>query len=68
MINSLMYVMMKIRLDIAYAMFVLSRFDVNSNKTHFVTTKYVLRYLKGTLNMSIIYDDNDALIGYIDAN
>jgi len=49
-------------------MSVLSRFDINSNKTHFVATKHVLRYLKGILNMSIIYDDNDALIDYIDAN
>ena len=61
-----MYVMIKTRLDVAYAISILSRFETNSNKTHLIATKYVLRYLKEILHMRIIYEENDVLIDYID--
>ena len=67
-VDSLMYVMMKTRLDIAYAVSILSRFETNSNKTHLIVAKHVLRYLKETLHMKIIYEENDVLIDYINVD
>ena len=67
-IDSLMYVMMKTRLDIAYVISILSRFETNSNKTYLTAAKHVLRYLKETLYMRITYEENDILIDYIDVD
>ena len=67
-VDSLMYVMMKTRLDVAYAVSILSRFETNSNKTHLTAAKHVLRYLKETLHMRITYEENDVLIDYIDVD
>jgi len=58
-IDSLMYAIIEIRSNIAYAMLVLSRFCNNSNKTHEIATKHVLRYLKDILHIEIIYKEND---------
>jgi len=63
-----MYAIIETRLDIAYAMLVLSKFCNNSNKIHEIATKYVLRYLKGILHIEITYKGNDQLINYIDVD
>ena len=67
-VDSLIYVMMKTRLDIAYIVSILSRFEINSNKTYLIAAKYVLRYLKETLHMRITYEENDVIIDYIDVD
>ena len=64
MIDFLMYVMMKTRLDIAFAINRLSQFNINFTSQHLKAAKHVFRYLKETLNLSITYDDDDRFIEY----
>lgn len=61
-----MYAIIETRLNIVFAIIVLSRFDINSNKQHLIIAKYIFRYLRNILNIEIIYKDNDVLVDYID--
>lgn len=63
-----MYVIIEIRSNNIYVVFVLNRFYINLNKTHFIVAKYVFRYFKDNFNLNIIYKSNNALIDYIDVN
>jgi hypothetical protein len=49
-IRSLMYAMLRSRLDIAFAVSIVSRFALNPTAKHITAVKRILRYLKGTLN------------------
>ena len=53
-IGSLMYAMVCTRSDIGYAVEVVSRFMSNPDKEHWNAVKWILRYMKGTSNMSLI--------------
>jgi hypothetical protein len=53
-IGSLMY-LVKSRLDICYAMNVLSKFMSQSRQTHWTTMKHVLRYLRGIIRYGLRY-------------
>ena len=55
---------------IAFTMNSLARFNSNSQNDHWKALKQVLRYLKGTNNVGILYkqDGSDKCIGYNDAN
>ena len=59
-----MYAMMQIRPNIYYIVFVLSRYNNNSNSKHIAIIKRVIRYLKNTLNYEITYDTETDLVGY----
>ena len=65
-----MYLAVSTRPDIAFAMNSLARFNSNSQNDHWKALKQVLRYLKGTNNVGILYkqDGSDKCIGYNDAN
>ena len=52
-VGSLMYAMVCTRPDIGYAVGVVSRFMSNPGKEHWNAVKWILRYLKGTLNMCL---------------
>ena len=67
-IEFLMYAMVQTRPDIVYAVSVLSRFSTNPNHTHMTAAKHVLRYLKGTLYLSITYDEGNSLLDYTDVD
>jgi hypothetical protein len=54
MIASLMH-LVNIRLDIRYVVSVLSHFMSQPRKTHRITTKHVLRYLRGTISYELRY-------------
>jgi hypothetical protein len=58
------------RLDICFAVNILSRFLVEPKHVHLVAAKHVMRYLKGTMDYGLGYDgDHDfTLSGYTDAN
>ncbi|GAA0175884.1 hypothetical protein LIER_28978 [Lithospermum erythrorhizon] len=49
-VGSIMYAMTCTRLDLGYAIVVLSRFLSNPSKEHWEGIKWILRYLKGQLN------------------
>ena len=54
-IGSLMYAIVCIRLNIAHAVGVESRYMSNPRKQHWETVKWILRYLKGTANLALCF-------------
>ncbi|MCO5583106.1 hypothetical protein L7F22_037014 [Adiantum nelumboides] len=67
--GSLMYAMVAIRPDIAFAVGVVSRFMSNPGKKHWEAAKGVLRYLNGTKDMCICFGKGDlSIVGYTDAD
>jgi len=54
------------RLEIAYAVSILSQFMAKPHESHWITAKRVLRYLKGTINFGVEYTNacNVELIGH----
>jgi hypothetical protein len=59
LIGSLQYIALSTRPDISYAVNQLSRYLSNPGHQHWVSGKRVLRYLKGTARMSLLYKDHD---------
>nr|GEY29854.1 zinc finger, CCHC-type [Tanacetum cinerariifolium] len=57
-VGSLMYLMVCTRPDIAYAVSIVSRYLVNSGKNHWEAVKWILKYLRGTANVGLIYGTN----------
>jgi hypothetical protein len=59
LIGALQYIALSTRPDIAYAVNQLSRFLSDPGNQHWLGGKRVLRYLKGTAKMSLLYKDYD---------
>lgn len=55
LIGSLMFVMLGSRPDLAFTVTVLSRFLENPHQNHWKAAKRVLRYLKGTKDLALVY-------------
>lgn len=54
-------------------MSVTSRFMVNLEKDHWTVVKWIFRYLKGTINMTLVYgedssDEEPNILGFIDVD
>ena len=71
-IGSITYTVTGTRPDLAQTLGSLSQFCSNPGKEHWVASKRILRYIKGSLNYGIVYDGskrNDVtLIGYTNAD
>nr|GEW75968.1 copia protein [Tanacetum cinerariifolium] len=69
MIGSLMYLTSS-RPDLIYAVFLYSRYQAKPTEKHLNAVKWILRYLKGTINMGLWYskDTGMSLTTYADAN
>ena len=52
-VGSLMYVMIGTRPNIAYGVSLVSRFMSSPSKEHWKSVKWILRYLKGTLDKGL---------------
>ncbi|PKA57319.1 Retrovirus-related Pol polyprotein from transposon TNT 1-94 [Apostasia shenzhenica] len=64
----LMYAMICTRPDLSHAVSV-SRYMANPGKEHWNVLKWILRYLKGTLDCGLLFKknlDSDLLVGYVD--
>lgn len=70
LIGNLMYLAVLTRPDIAYAVSFLSQFNNCYNKVHWQCAKRILRYLKGTKNVSMKFEKTDSLnlVGFVDAD
>ena len=66
-IGSLMYLMVDTRLDIAFALGMLSRFTSQPQSHHQIALQRLLRYIKATQSLRITYRSGQ-LIGYTDAD
>jgi len=60
LVGSLQYIALSVRPDIAYSVNQLSRFLSNPGHEHWLGGKRVLKYLKGTAKMSLMYMNYDA--------
>ena len=70
LIRSLRY-LLHTQPDMTYSVIILSRYMVNPTSDHWIAAKRVLRYLKRTINFSLIYGKgvNDLnVIGYSDSD
>eukprot|EP00253_Pinus_taeda_P022748 PITA_22748 len=68
-VGSLMYAMVFTRPNIAHAVGVVSRYMNNPEKEHWMAVKWILRYLKGTIDQALCFGgSNISLQGYVDAN
>ena len=69
LVDSLMY-LKTTRLDIMYAVSVISRFMDSPKNTHWQEGKRILRYIVGTLNYGIMYSSSNdfQLVGYTDSD
>lgn len=71
-VGSLMYLMVCTRPDIALAMRKMSMYMSNPGKVHWEAVKWILRYLKSTVDYGLLFDgllDNvKSLFGYVDVD
>ena len=68
-IDSLMYAMVCTRPNIAHAMGIVSRFMSRPRKQHWEAIKWILRYLKGSLDTCLCFTCASLkLQGYVDTN
>lgn len=70
-IGCLMYAMLCTRPDICIAVNILSRFQSKNNKELWQCLKRVLRYIKGSINIKLVYkkdEFSDILIGFVDSD
>lgn len=68
-IGSLMYAMLCTRPDIAYAVSLTSRYQSNPGLEHWIAVKNILKYLRRTKDLFLIYGGGDLqLDGYTDSD
>lgn len=70
LVGALMYIATCTRPDIAYAVGEVAKFCERYGKAHWAAAKRILKYLKTTLDISIVFDGSSKgeLIAYADAN
>ncbi|KAL5580423.1 hypothetical protein UlMin_012865 [Ulmus minor] len=70
-VGSVMFTMVSTRLDISNVISVLNKFMSNPEKEHWVRMKWLLRYLKGSSDVGLIYEKRGNSIwleGYSDSD
>ena len=68
-IGSIIYAMLCTRPDVAYALSVTTRFQTNPSEPHWVAVKTILKYLRRTKELFLIYRRDDLKVrGYTDSN
>ena len=68
-VGSLLYLCVKTRPDIAFAVNSVTKFFSNPTKLHRTAVKRILRYLRGTSNLGLYYSSKDLTFsGYSDAD
>ncbi|GKC61313.1 hypothetical protein Tco_1088911 [Tanacetum coccineum] len=60
-IGSIMYAMTCTRLDVSFALSVVSRHQQNSGEGHWTTVKNILKYLRNTKDRFLVYDGEEEL-------
>lgn len=70
-VGCLMYAMVCTRPDIAQAVGVVSKYMANPGKEHWNAVKWILRYLKGTKDLGILFErkhESESVVGYVDSD
>lgn len=60
LVGSLMYLAISTRPDIAHVVSYLSQFNENFDKEHWAAGKRVLKYLKGTIDVEMMFERTSA--------
>ncbi len=70
LVGSLLYCAIGTRPDTAQAVGAVSKFNSNPSEAHLTAAKRILRYLKGTADLTLKYEKSkaNALMGYSDAD
>lgn len=70
--GSIMYSMVSTRPDIAYGLGLVSRFMSKPSREHWQAVKWLLRYLKGSAKLKLMYSGNEQstcdVVGYCDSD
>ena len=67
-VDSLMYVMVCTRTNIAHAMRVVRRYMKNLGKENWEAIKWILRYLRGANSHALCFGGSDIILqGYVDS-
>ena len=61
-IGSIMYTMLSTRLDVCLAISLAERYQSNPGKEHWTSVKNILKYLKRTKDMFLIYGGDEELV------
>ena len=69
-IGSIMYAMLCTRPDVCLAIRLAERYQSNPGMEHWTTVKNILKYLKSTKDVFLVYGGDEELIkkGYVDAS
>src|SRR3954468_2474565 len=69
-VGSIMYAMICTRTDVSYALSVVSRYQANPGEIHWTAAKNILKYLRRTKDMFLVYGGEGELRvkGYMDAS
>ncbi|PKI42003.1 hypothetical protein CRG98_037621 [Punica granatum] len=69
-IGSIMYAMLCTRPDVSYALSMTSRYQSDPGERHWIAVKNILKYLRRTKEMLLVYGDKEELVirGYTDAS
>ena len=69
-IGSIMYAMICTRPDVSYALSMVSRYQENPGPSHWTAVKNILKYLRNTKDMLLVYGGEQELKvrGYSDAS
>lgn len=70
-VGSVMYTMVCTRPDVAHAISTLSRFMANPGLEHWTALKWLLRYLKGSAHLGLVFsacNDGVVLNGFVDSD
>ena len=68
-VDSIMYAMTCTRLDVAYSLSVMSRYQFDLDENHRKVVKTIHKYLRNTKDQLLIYgESNLKLVGYIDSS
>ena len=68
-VGSIMYAMTCTRLDVAYSLGVVSRYQSDPRENHWKMVKTILKYLRNTKNQWLVYGESDLkLVGFTDSS
>ena len=68
-VESLMYAMLCTRLDICFAVGMVSRYQSEPGEEHWIAVKHILKYLRRTRDYMLVYQDESLEpIGYTDSD
>ena len=62
-IGSIMYAMLSTRPDVALALSLTSRYQSNLGRNHWIAVKNILKYLRRTRDMCLVYRSEERRVG-----